>query len=328
MARSKQSRGSLTANGKNRHKQSVDDRFIQKLLRTENGKKAKNLAAEQAALEFDAAHPEFEELYCEVVELDKQYKESCKEDARLQGALSKTPENILCSDDGEGGSRRGFLKWSVSHQSTIVICLTAVVTLLYASFSTVFANLMATGEPVFLANKELAGFIAAMPVCGAILIKLGSNFFQLYENKKRYTLSIFGLSVVALLSWISLFALNFTGLSGGPVDLGDFGPSDPKGPLLTGVQILAEILIGAALALHAGDIALRYSPDMYQENLAYKNASKSRKRHGKAHKSLCKKHKKKRGRFVQLKADRDAFINNQRTTYMALRAQFDAFNAV
>ena len=72
-----------------------------------------------------------------------------------------------------------------------------------------------------------------------------------------------------------LFAMNFTGVSSG-IDWDSIGESDGgTSAYLVWIQLVAEMLVAAALFLAAEDIYLKYAPNLYTENPDYNNARKA-----------------------------------------------------
>ena len=175
----------------------------------------------------------------------------------------------------------------------------------------VYANLMASGEPVFIEQPWLAVFLSGLVPAGATALKFISGFFDYARTKKRYALSIYVVTALVLLIWSVSFSLNFTGVTGG-MDWDAFGQDDGgKGPFLVWIQIVAEILVAAALFLAAEDIYLKYAPDSYIENLDYLNSAKALKAHSAEHDALRDTRNANHARIAQLTAARQAFINER-----------------
>ena len=223
-------------------------------------------------------------------------------------------------------TRYGFLQMKTYDQISLTLLVPTLITTLIMGAANVYSNLMASGEPVFLEQPALAVFLSMLMPAGSTALKFISNFFDYQSTKKRYALFIYSLTAFALLAWSVLFAMNFTGVAGG-IDWETLGESDSgTGSFLVWIQLVAEILVAAALFLAAEEIYLKYVPNDYTENPDYTNAKKALDAHIISHEKLRDARGKNIADIAVLNAARKAFINERMADYMALRARFNNFN--
>jgi len=145
---------------------------------------------------------------------------------------------------------------------------------------------------------------------GSLAIKFVTNFIHHDPTRKRYAISIYIFTAIALVSWILLLGEE----AGGGFDLdslyidGSTG-SHGFGSTIIQVQLLAELLTAGALALALEDLYLSYCINRYIDNpkrTFIKNAIKD---HLEEHESICKQRNNIHARRAQLDANRQVFID-------------------
>jgi len=301
--------------------------FHNKLLRLPNPEKAAAMIAEQTGLEFDMQHPERVQYLLEQPELDASHQVSTAKLNELEEVVNTTPQYIkTCAENsGTDKDKVAFSDWAQQDQMAIIFILMALIAALVMSASNVYANLMNSGEMAYLEQPWIALMISLLAPAGSIAIKFISQAFERYSSIKRYANTIYTLTALSFVAWIGLFALNHSGVGGG-FDWKTLGESSSTGSYLVFVQLLTEIMVGGALCLAAQDIALKYSPEFYRENLAYMNAIKARDEHLKGHAALTEKRNHNHIRLTQLNAERQSAINHKLADFIDLSTRFNSIN--
>ena len=301
--------------------------FSSKLLRLPNPEKAAAMIAEQTGLEFDVAHPDRVQYLLEQPELDASHKVSTAKLTELEEVVNTTPQYIkTCAENsGTDKDKVSFSDWAQQDQIAFIFIGVALIAALVMSASNVYANLMSSGEPIFLEQNWIAVMISLLAPAGSIAFKFISHTFERYSSIKRYTNTIYTLTAISFLAWIGLFALNYSGVTGG-INWNTLGESNLTGSYLVFVQLLTEILVGGALCLAAQDIALKYTPELYRENLAHLNAVKARDKHLVGHKALTEQRNHNHTRLTQLNAERQTAINHKLADFVDLSTRFNSIN--
>lgn len=221
-----------------------------------------------------------------------------------------------------------FSKWSFYNQFMFSGLLLLIPTSMYVGAANVYSNLMASGEPVFLESPHLAIAISLVVPTGAAALKFVTNLFENQSTKKRYSLAVSGAMALSFVAWSIVFAMNFTGISGG-FDFDSLGESDGgKGMWLVWLQLISEILISASLVISAEDIYQTYNPTGETENPDYKQCEKSVKATEQSLKTLKEKRANLHGEISQLKHARECFINERQSQFAAMRARVNQFNQI
>ncbi len=297
--------------------------FNRNILRFPNPEQAAVMVGEHAGLNFDMAQPEQELLTLELAELDEDILASKKYSVKLDDDVKNTPQYIKSCGDKE--DKNSFSNWGSFDQFAFVLASIALMIALVISAANVYANLINSGDPIYIEQPLIAVFISLLAPAGSIAVKFISHFFDSPRHQKRYTNGIFLLTGLSFFAWVVLFSLNYSGATSG-MDWDDLGESSSKGSMLVFIQLFAEILVGGALFLAAQDIYSKYSPDIYVENIAYLNAVKKRDDHAIQHESLCEKRRSKHLALTKLKAERQAFINEKTAAFVAERSRLNALN--
>jgi len=215
--------------------------------------------------------------------------------------------------------------WLGKDKVIFVFVFAALVVAMVMGASNVYSNLIASGVTVFIEKPWLAVFLSMLVPTGSAAIKFIINFMEHERSRKRYALWVNVLTILSLLVWSILFALNFTGVSGG-IDWESMGESHSSGAALVWIQLFAEMLIASSLFLVIEDIYMRYSPDFYPENPEYVANCKALESYEQTHEKLRDKRNKRHGRLVELNAERLVSINEKTADYINLRARFSAAN--
>lgn len=303
--------------------------FSGKLLRLPDPEKAAAMIAEHTGLEFDIQHPEQVQYALEQPELDASHQISTAKLNELEEVVNTTPQYIkACAENsGTDKDKVAFSDWAQHDQIALIFIAIALIAALVMSASNVYANLMSSGEAVYLEQPWIAVMISLLAPAASIAIKFMGHAFERYSSIKRYTHTIYTLTAFSFIAWIGLFALNYSGVTGG-IDWDMLGDSNGNsaGSALVFTQLLTEILVGGTLFLAAQDIALKYTPELYRENLAYMNAVKARDEHLKGHTALTEKRNRNHIRLTQLKAERQTTINRKLADFIDLSTRFNSIN--
>ncbi len=273
----------------------------------------------EAAQEFGA---ELEKLKLDLTDIDARYKASSKALAGLEEKRTGTKRYIKSAEARSGSSegRIKFTGWQRKDQSSLIVILVFLLVAVAMGMANVYANLMSSGNSVFIESPWLAVMLSTLLPIASVSIKFITNFFEYDHSRRRYALCIYMLTLIALLIWSVLFALNFSGVSSG-IDWNSFEQGSGTGAALVWSQLIVEMLAASALFLAAEDIYMRYSPDRYIENLEFIEVSKALKEHLAAHEALREQRGNMHGRMVELEAEHDGFINKKIVEYISIRAR-------
>ncbi|MES9863531.1 MAG: hypothetical protein ABW157_13570 [Candidatus Thiodiazotropha sp. LLP2] len=289
--------------------------YIRKLVSVPDRKLAAEFASEQASLEFDAEDgKDIPRLEAEKEELDERYMASRQQMEQLEHKRKNTKRYIKRQNE----ESKPFSTWALKDQLSTVLLGLALVAVMGMGAANTFANLMASGEPVFLDRPWLAVTLSALVPCGSMALKFISHFFDHAVTKKRYALGVYVLTIIAILAWCVNFSINFTGVTGG-MDWDALGESDGgKGPLLVFLQIACEILIAAALFLAIEEVSLTYNPPAYDDNPEFIEIDKAFKAHKPDHEKLVEHRNRVTSTLAILKNTRQQHVNNRLLDFHAL----------
>lgn len=244
----------------------------------------------------------------------------------LKDKLNNTKRFIRTTDLNDGQEPKNFKGWSFYEQFMFALLCILIPIILFSGAANVYANLIASGEPVFLEQPSLAIALSLIVPAGSTAIKFITNLFEYQSTKKRYALFIFALTGISLLGWSVVFSLNFTGIAGG-LDLDALGESDGgKGALLVWLQLIAEILIGTALVLAAEEIYVRHNPTGETANPDYIQQEKATKASETNLDGLKVKSGELYADITQLNSKRENYIEEQTAQSQAMRARMTHFN--
>lgn len=303
--------------------------FMRAMLRHPDEKEAIQLVEEQAGLEFDKAHDGgIEPPRASLAELDERYGASKADLDRLEERRRSTKRFVksgaLRTGSEESSAQRiDFSAWRFLDQISMILAYGALPIVLLMSGANVYANLRASGNPVFIENPWLAICLSALAPAASTALKFTANLFELWPTRKRFVHAIFGLSALSLLVWVIFFSINFSGISGG-IDWNSFGESQGSGAWLVFTQLVAEILVGSALFLAAEDIAIKYAPDSYVENIEFLVIEDAIKAHLTPHQQLRDARNAAHQKLVTVTQAHDFHVNQRIAEFLALRARFNA----
>lgn len=216
--------------------------------------------------------------------------------------------------------------WELDDIAKLIFILPALLTTLCISFANVLANLKASGEVVFIEQPILAVYIALLSPAGSIAMKFIGDIFKTDRAKKRYATWVYTITATVFVLWIVAFSQQFHGVSSG-VDLDAIVDGDGgKGSQLVLLQLLSEVLVAASLALAAQTILSKYYAPTQKRNPAYIALEQRRDEHLAAHEKLRDERNQTHARLVELRAARQAFVNDYLADYAALLARYQAAN--
>lgn len=307
--------------------------FVQKMLLHPDPKEAATIVGEQAGLLFDqsANGQELAQLSTAQPELESSFKTSKLRQEQLEDKLKNTSQFIKCADlrggtDTQNQTRTSFLQWSGRDQIAMVMLGTCLIAAMVMGAANVFSNLISSGQPIFLEHPWMAIAISTLIPAGSCAIKFIGNFFEFSLSKKRFALFIYSATSLVLLVWSGLFAHEFTGVTGGLDVESMINSSSTHSGALVWVQLVAEILVAAALFIAAEDIAFKYAPECYRENPDYLNTINARNQHLTAHNALRDQRGQAHARMVVLQATRTIAINEAVADFMVKSRRFHSLN--
>lgn len=256
-----------------------DHNFTRQLRNHAEGQKAVETHAEN---KWDAEHGDKLARATKEEEQAKADLEECERQLRrAQKVLEGTDRHISKSKTSENGEASDedvpFGEWSVFDRTTLIVALVASGILLALGSTNVATVILASGIPIFLDQPILAWLLAGLVPAAAIALKSGSNLLQLDQSKRNFSIAVFALACIAAVIWVILFSLSFEGATP-DIDIDDLFADQAGGHDLTAlrntVQILAEVLIGAALFLVVDKIIASYRTGYRQANEAYPEAER------------------------------------------------------
>lgn len=303
--------------------------FAKRLLRFPSPEQAVAILVEQKGLVYDAQHPELHEVSIKQPDLDKRYENSEKQMEEAERAVKNTPPHIKSNavHVGSDKAKVSFGDWTFMDKISFPLIGLAAFACLVMSGVNVFSNLISSGEPVYVQQPLIPMFISLLAPASSITIKyIGSIFEHNYFYKKCFTKFVFLSSFVSFLVWIAFFSASYSGAASGfDWEAAESGSGD-LGSWLAFMQLLTEVLVGGALFLALQDIFLKYSPDYYEDNLAYIAAVKTRNVHLALHTALREERNNNHIRLTVLKAERQAYINEKLVEFINLQSRFDSIN--
>lgn len=308
---------------------SVQD-FSHKIARIPDPALAAVISEENAALKFDAQHPELHQVTLLQPELDKRFENSDKQMEELERSVREIPREIKSNAVHAGGDKGkiGFWRWSLMDKMSSILLLPAGLACLVMSSVNVYSNLMSSGDPIYIKNRLIPLFISLLaPSCSIAIKFIGNIFEHNHRSKKRFTNFMFLSSGIAFIAWIALFSAAYSGpVSGVDWEALTEASKGDLGSWLAFTQLLTEILIGGSLFLALQDICLKYSPDYYIDNPAYLAAVKARDAHLVIHNALRDIRNENHTRLTVLKAERQAYINEKLVELINQQARLASLN--
>ncbi|GJL49744.1 MAG: hypothetical protein NPIRA01_09710 [Nitrospirales bacterium] len=299
--------------------------FLRMLLSHPDIKEAKRLVAEQAKLVWEKFFgAELERLGLEVQAIEGAFAKSSDILASLMDRLGQTNPYIPAAHMyGKGEDQYiPFSRWRSKDKVIVISSLCFALVVLTMSAANVYANILGSGNPIFIDQPFLALIISALLPAGSVAMKFTADIFESDKTRGFYKKSLYVLSVLALLAWTVLFALNFHGLSS-EINFDDLEGSNPTSSALTWVQLLAELLVGFVLCHVASDTYSKYAPNAFIRNPEYAEIESAIQEHFPSHDPLREQRNTTRGRQTELKASQSLFVNEIVALYIAMRRRFD-----
>lgn len=285
-------------------------------------KESAPIIAEEASNIFDVNNcGELGRLKLEQEEFDEMFSASKIRLKELQYKLENAEQLSKSAPSGNAPPHR----WDIRDIITYSFAMILVPVVFLMGGANVYANLMASGQLVFIENPWIAVCLSCIVPAGSVALKFISNFFETYKTKKFYTMFIFGLTALIMLIWCIAFSLNFSGISGS-IDWDSMGESKGKGSLLVLTQLLAEILIGTALFLAADDIAQKHAQEPRSTEL--RNAQAAYDRHSAKHEILRDKRNAIHALIIKLTAAKQSSINASLLDAHTFRARYNNANSI
>lgn len=291
--------------------------FVKKMMFYPDSQEAGAIISEQAQLEWDKTHDgEIQRLELAQGEIEHELAGAEKHLSVLEHTLANTPQYIKrAGGDGAKPARMSFPDFL----KCLLLAVFFVATLVMAG-ANVFANLMASGQSVFLENPWIAIALSLLVPGGSVAIKFIVDIFETHHARKRFCHFIYFLCAVMMLVWTISFALNFSGITAG-IDWESLGEASAKGPFFTWVQLFTEVLVASALFLALSEILRKYNRDLYVESLEYINAKQARDAERAYVKELHIPHGENHARLEVLNADRSDYALQKLADFHALRAR-------
>jgi len=299
---------------------------VRMLLSFSDVSAAKKLLTQQAELSWDSFYgAEIETLQLDVKAMEASYEKSTAILLALEEKKRNTKPYIKAAVmRGESeDQQRSFSSWRLKDKIVALSSMGAAVLVLGTGAANVFSNIMSSGQVVFLEQPSLAVMLSILLPAGSVAIKFVVEQFENDRSRRRYILTLYSLTVLTLLSWTVLFALSFHGISGG-LDLSTLGETDHTATAFTGVQLLAEILIGATLFQVASDVYAQYAPGTFTRNPEYEEIEQSLKAHGPDHEALRQARNETRACLVGLQAARQSYVNTHLIELTSRQARLNA----
>lgn len=299
--------------------------FILTVLSMDDLKGAAKMVGEQARYVWQKyLGPALERIELEITALEDEIAKSEARLSALTAKLKATKQYVYSAQlNGDGASQHvPFSHWPLRYKVVFIVALCGAVIVLIMGAGNVYANIMGSGNGVFLDAPYLAALLSALLPAGSIALKFVADTIDSAEGKALYIKTIHGLTVVVLLAWTALFAWIFHGVSS-QLTIDDLEGSNIATTALTWVQLLAEILVGVVLFQVAADIASKYAPNTSTPNSDYIEIQSAIKEEEALNQRLREGRNEKRGVKVALEASLQAFVNDMVALYKNMKRQFD-----
>jgi len=256
--------------------------------------------------------------------LDEAYAESSKTLAKLNAKLEQTPpiieKTVSGSGDGSGNDSTSFKGMPLNDRITIILCYLFGLGLCVVSGSTVYANLQASGNAIFLEQPWISVAMSMLAPAGTIGMKYAAHLLPFGRPRRLYRGVMIFTGLLSFFAWIIAFVLIFNGLSEN-LDWDDAGENVINIAWYTALQLFAEISIGGALFMTADHVLLKYSGMIYIHNLEYKELLRIKKNHEKVHQALHEKRKAAHQINAALKAQKQLRINQDVAEFVGIKAR-------
>lgn len=302
------------------------ERFNKTQLTNPNFKEAVQMVKAHAEQDFDAAYAEEMESLKRDCALEDERTEALRDDLHGLEAQQRDTKPYLTVSEQKGTdekTRIPFGEWELKDQLTFSLSLIFMVLVLGAGSGNVYAAIMAEAQPVFLDHPYLAVLLACLLPSGSVALHSLGELLGSDRARGRYIRVILALTFICLLAWAVLFGLTF--------QIGDDAikweeiesQDDHTASAFTIIQLLAEMLCGASLALIAGHIHNRYHGEttvLNPEHIRLQELVADRLpvyevRHGRRNAAW--------GRSMQLQAMRDVHAQEMVALFLHMRRRFD-----
>lgn len=215
-----------------------------------------------------------------------------------------------------------FRDWNFMHQVMFTTLMVMALVLMAMASINVFSNLMASGEGVFVKHPWMAAMISMLAAAGSLAVKFGVEAFHSPNHRRRYTQCVYLAASVSLLIWLPLFALKFKGVASEPSFMPlDVNSGDAAGSALVLAQLVAEMLVGAALFQAAMAIYQRYVPDNPEINPDYLANQKDVESQERVLAALMKERRQVTKVVTRLENEREKLVIENATAYIANKAR-------
>ena len=300
--------------------------FIRMLLTHPDIKEALKLVKDHAGQAFDRAYAAaMEALTLDCAEWDERADASRDELHALEQQQQATNPHITVSRlrGGEESITIPFRRWDLKDQLVFPLTLLLMVLVLCAGSANVYSAILAEAQPVFLEQPFLAMFLACLLPAGSVAIHSLGDLLPSDRSRERFMRAILLLTALFLVVWAILFGFNFQ-IGDNAMDFDTLGePTDHTATAFTIVQLLAEMLCGAALFLIAGHIHRRYCGETTIPNPEFLTLRDHIADLRPIREDAHERRKASRGRMMQLRAMREAHIAEHVALYLAMRRRFD-----
>jgi hypothetical protein len=230
---------------------------------------ALQLARRFVETRYDAAHaPTIQRLETELSALAPQYQASVAYDQRLEKQKQQLKPSVQTSPLLQGKEKASipFKHWEPKHQVTLITAGALGALVLVAAGVNVYANLVATGLPVFTENSWTAGILSVLLPGGSLVLKFYHNTLPNEYERERYASILYRSAIGLAVAWLVLFSINFHGVSAGI----DWNASENNttlpGILLVAVQMACELAVGGALFVMVETMTALYSTPAFTES--------------------------------------------------------------
>lgn len=300
--------------------------FSRRLVHLSDREAAVTLIKEQATFEADRQFgATLAQVKLDIEDIDAKFRTASRLLNDLETKKANTARHIRNSALHSTGKKEAadirWQDWRRKDQILLCVLLSSLVIAAVLGMGNVYANLIASGNTVFIEKPWIALMISALMPIASVSVKYVTNFMTFDSSRRLYAKCLYAATGIAFLCWGALFGLIHTGVAGS-IDWESFGEAGTDfGPAFIWSQLLVEMLAASALFLAVEDIYMRYSPDAYIENPEYIEIEKALKEQQATHEALREQRGRLYGRRVELEAQHAAFINERIVEYISLRAR-------
>ena len=227
--------------------------FVRRLVHHPDLETASAMIAQQATYEADQQFGgELAKLRLDIEDIDIAYQASLKLLSDLEAKLANTVRYIksgtLQSGSKKDASDIRWKDWRRKDQILLCLLLACLVIAAGLGMGNVYANLIASGNAVFIEKPRLALMISALMPIASVSVKFVTNFMTYDSSRRLYAKCIYAATGIAFLFWCGMFGVIHTGVAGS-IDWDSFGESEEFGFAFIWSQLLIEMLAASALFL-------------------------------------------------------------------------------